>query len=120
MSVLTAISVEEAICRVLLHAEPLKSQSVSLDFDIVGRVLAVDVCAAENHPSFEASIMDGYAIVAPHEAGVFTLKESIHAGTDASDMTLGPGEVTYITTGAIAERKEQNRKQAQQNKQSAA
>jgi gephyrin len=99
----TPISVEEAILRVLNSTIPLKKVLVPINFDadLNGRTLAQDVIATENFPSFEASIMDGYAVVGPLPPGKYPVREHIHAGMEPGAEALEKGEVAYITTGAM-------------------
>jgi gephyrin len=54
---------DEARQLVLARAKPLDVETVSLT-DAIGRVLAVDLVAPENHPPFPAATMDGYAVLA--------------------------------------------------------
>jgi len=55
------MSVEEALSRVLAHAEPLPAQSVPLA-EAHGRVLAADLEALRTQPPADVSAMDGYAV----------------------------------------------------------
>lgn len=78
---------------------------------LVGRILAEDVCAPAPVPPFPASIKDGYAIVSSSEYSAdkaFELVEqeslagprsSGHANND-TQRALSPGQCAYITTGA--------------------
>jgi gephyrin len=99
MNVDSPISVEEAIRRVLLHTSSMRTEQVTLSPDLLGRVIAENIVARENFPPFAASIMDGYAVVAPLTSGVFPVVESIHAGAVPATQ-LQTGQVAYITTGA--------------------
>ena len=102
----TPISVEEAIRRVLVHAQPpLRYERLPLTTELLGRTLAEDLVATESFPPFPASIMDGYAVKAPLSAGVYAIASSIHAGATpdpAATSALESGTaVAYITTGAM-------------------
>jgi molybdopterin molybdochelatase len=52
---------EEALSIVLSHCPTLPTEKVYL-LDALGRVLAEDVVAEEDRPSFDNSAMDGYAV----------------------------------------------------------
>lgn len=95
------ISVEDAICRVLQHTAPLELETLSLTPALLGRTLSTSLHASSPFPSFPASIMDGYAVRAPLQAGVYNIKQQIFAGDDTTESELGPNEVAYITTGAM-------------------
>lgn len=93
------ISVEEAICCVLQTVQPLAPVIEPLSPDLIGKVLAQTLVASSPFPPFQASIMDGYAVVAPLEPGSYPVVRKMHAG-DAIDFELKAGQVCYITTGA--------------------
>ena len=95
------INVEDAIVHVLQNTSALPLEDVPL-MDACGRVVASDVAANNPFPSFRASTMDGYAVLANREAGIYPVQQRIHAG-DASEKSeaLKPGNVVYITTGAM-------------------
>ena len=95
------VSVDEAIniiFSVISTSLMLTPQYLSL-MDSHGCVVAEDIYAQENFPPWRASIMDGYAVVAPIEEGSYPVKERIHAGSEPM-FNLTPGVVSYITTGA--------------------
>lgn len=86
-------------------AKPVETEAVSL-FDCVGRVLAVDLVAADNIPAFDRSPYDGYAFRAEDTASAspdapVTLKilEEIAAGSVPS-KTVTAGTASKILTGA--------------------
>ncbi|CAM9546958.1 unnamed protein product [Heterosigma akashiwo] len=95
------IPVEDAIAKVLCEAEPLEPVTVPIQ-EAVGRTLAVDVASTDALPPFDASIMDGYAVVASDGAGEYDVVGRITAGCDpqADGIRVEPGKVAYITTGA--------------------
>lgn len=95
------INVEDAIVHVLQNTSALPLENVPL-MDACGRVVASDIAANDPFPSFRASTMDGYAVLANREAGIYPVQQRIHAG-DASEKSeaLKPGNVVYITTGAM-------------------
>jgi molybdenum cofactor synthesis domain-containing protein len=76
----------------------LPAESVPLA-DAAWRILAADLVAPEDHPPFPASTMDGYAVVAADGAGWRELIGDQAAGYVA-DVTVRPGTVARITTGA--------------------
>jgi molybdopterin molybdotransferase len=57
------LPVEDARERILEGVKPLRGEDVSLD-EALGRVLARPVKALRNQPPFDASAMDGYAVIA--------------------------------------------------------
>ena len=86
--------------KVLSLATPLQPKELSLD-QALGHTCSQDVLANENFPPFQASIMDGYAVVAPINPGVYTVRGRVYAGDDSPDKNLlRVGEVSYITTGS--------------------
>ncbi|HEX8066731.1 MAG TPA: molybdopterin molybdotransferase MoeA [Thermoleophilaceae bacterium] len=91
------ISVAEARERVLAAVRPLAAEAVPIG-EALGRVLAEEVAAAEDLPPFDASAMDGYAVVAGEAAELDVVDES-RAGAPA-ERTLGAGEAIRISTGA--------------------
>ncbi|HRK42440.1 MAG TPA: molybdopterin molybdotransferase MoeA [Gemmobacter sp.] len=93
------ISVAEALERVLALAHPLPVEMVPLA-EAAGRWLAEPVPARLTQPPFNASAMDGYAIVGPAPAGAaFTVIGEAGAG-HAFTGSLGPGDSLRIFTGA--------------------
>lgn len=74
--------------------------------DALGRVLAVDVYAAEDIPSFDRSIVDGYAVrsadmaAAAQTGGFLRMTEAIAMG-EAPKRALESGECAYVPTGAM-------------------
>ncbi|KAJ3489505.1 hypothetical protein NLG97_g5985 [Lecanicillium saksenae] len=73
-----------------------------VDQAIIGSVLAEEVKARENVPAFRASIVDGYAVVAPKDGnlkGVFPVVGVSHAAP-GEIAALKEGQIARITTGA--------------------
>ncbi|RCI08383.1 hypothetical protein L249_8950 [Ophiocordyceps polyrhachis-furcata BCC 54312] len=73
-----------------------------VDERIIGSVVAETVKARENVPAFRASIVDGYAVVAPKDGnmtGVFPVTAVSHAAP-GEVKPLREGQVARITTGA--------------------
>jgi len=92
------ISLEEARARVLGAVAPLGAERVALAA-CLGRFLGEDVVAGEDLPPFDASAMDGYAVVAGEGAELPVVGES-RAGAPASGA-LEAGQAMRISTGAV-------------------
>jgi molybdopterin molybdotransferase len=92
------ITVNDARDRVLESLGPLGSEPVAFD-DALGRVLAEDVSAAGDVPSFPSSAMDGYAVVAGAAGRPLTIVGESRAGAPAA-QELAEGEAIRISTGA--------------------
>lgn len=100
----------EARFRAALCLQPLGVESVPLGAAF-GRVLAADVIARVDAPSFDRSNYDGYAVRAADSFGATELAPrrlrllvaAIDAGAAAS-VAIGPGEAVAIATGAMAPR----------------
>lgn len=97
------LPVAEALNLVLEQTPPLKPVLRSVDYGIIGHVLAEDVQAKESVPSYRASVVDGYALIVseegPSSKGVFPVVSVSHASTGGFS-TLEPGQLSRITTGA--------------------
>ena len=100
-----AVTVLEASERILAHARPLDPERVSLG-DALGRVLAEDVRSPIEHPPWDNSSMDGYAVRADDirdasEAKPVTLRviETVAAGQRPT-ASVSPGVAIRIMTGA--------------------
>jgi molybdopterin molybdotransferase len=94
------LTFEQALAAMRLNALAPRSESVPLA-ELVGRVLAEDVRARVDHPSFTNSAMDGYALRAADAAALAPLRlvgES-RAGAPFTGR-VGAGEATIISTGA--------------------
>lgn len=97
-----ALTVEDALSRVLDDVKPISDiETVSL-FEAEGRVLAKPVVAHLTQPPFTASAMDGYAVrgadVAVLPASLRVIGES--AAGHAFSTPIGAGEAVRIFTGA--------------------
>jgi molybdenum cofactor synthesis domain-containing protein len=71
--------------------------------DMVGRVLAQDVVAAENVPPFANSAVDGFGVRSVDVASVparLRIVGTLAAGA-APEISIGPGEAVRIMTGAV-------------------
>ena len=95
------IPVEEARARILKNVKPLPAAGVKLE-QALGRVLAKPIKAVRNQPPFDASAMDGYAVIAADAATVpATLKLiGLSAAGHAFRGKLKRGECVRIFTGA--------------------
>lgn len=96
------LSVDEALQRVLEHAQPLPATEVAL-VEAHGRVLAKDLAARRTQPPDAVSAMDGYAVRAADIANApATLKVigEVAAGKPL-DHVLQAGEAARIFTGGV-------------------
>lgn len=84
--------------RVLAAARPLSPEPVELAAAL-GRVLAEDVTSDGDLPPFDASAMDGFAVLAGEAAELEVVGES-RAGHPA-ERALRSGEAIRISTGAV-------------------
>ncbi len=104
MDTLTALTDAQEI--VLNAAAPLGIEKVGI-MDALGRVLGEDVVAPRDHPPWDNSAMDGFAvrwddIKTEHEIATpaeLAVVEDVPAGKAAVN-TVGPGEAIRIMTGA--------------------
>ena len=99
------LSVEQALNFILANSKTLGVETVALT-EALGRVLAEDVFAGEDAPSFANSAVDGYAVRAAdvQTAGLDTpillpVSAEIHAGSPPK-QSLQEGTVARILTGA--------------------
>jgi molybdopterin molybdotransferase len=97
---------DEAVKLVLERVEPLGGEAVPIA-DALGRVLAEDLDADDDVPSFDNSAMDGFAVRASDTRGAapgspvqLALAGESRAGSPA-DRGPGPGEAVRISTGAM-------------------
>jgi gephyrin len=97
------LSVNEAIKLVKEHTPPPQVVKARVDGTLVGSVLAEDVTAGEAVPAYRASIVDGYAVIAPEDGGsskgIFPVASISHA-TPGEIPPLEAGQIARITTGA--------------------
>jgi molybdopterin molybdotransferase len=99
------ISVDEALKIILDHTSATGMQRVSL-LDAVGRVLGEDVHAARDHPPWDNSAMDGYAVhwedvksASRQNPAFLKIVEEIPAGY-LPQRVVQKGEAARIMTGA--------------------
>jgi molybdopterin molybdotransferase len=91
------LSIDEALRRVLARARPLPAETVRVA-DASGRVLAEDVAAQVDLPSFPSSAMDGFAVRAADTPGRLPVVFRIAAGRPA-ERPLEAAEAMEISTG---------------------
>ncbi|KAI9355437.1 hypothetical protein DFJ73DRAFT_825711 [Zopfochytrium polystomum] len=94
------VPVPDALKIVLDHAKPLQPTRVPVGCDLVGHVLAENVIARESVPSYRASIVDGYAVIASDGPGNYRLLARAVAGSAQSEESLKPATIARVTTGA--------------------
>src|SRR5689334_22878814 len=97
----TMLSVSEARERILSQFQTTTTETLSLTASC-GHVLAVDVKAAHELPSFDNSSMDGFAIRGEDTSGsrlTLDVVADIPAGI-APQVTLAAGQAARIMTGA--------------------
>lgn len=90
---------EEARNIVAENVIPVSSEKISLS-ESAGRILAEDITAKINVPSFDRSPYDGFAFMADDVPSKLRVMQEIRAG-DVSHMTLKHGESAKILTGAM-------------------
>ena len=100
------IEIEEARRLVVERVSPLPAEQVPLR-EALGRVLAVEVGAADPVPGFDNSAMDGFAVRAADTASAsgeepvtLDVVDESRAGRPA-ERPVGPGEAILISTGAM-------------------
>ena len=99
------ISLEDAISQIIGGVAPLESEEIPIE-ECLGRVLARDAVSPVDHPPWDNSAMDGYAVRAADVASAsrgspvdLTLIERVRAGEFPS-LPVGAGEAIKIMTGA--------------------
>ncbi|KAH8808946.1 hypothetical protein F5884DRAFT_794000 [Xylogone sp. PMI_703] len=97
------LPVQDALKLVEEYSPKPQTVTAKVNPDLVGSVLAEDVTASEPVPAYRASIVDGYAVIAPEKGlssrGVFPVASVSHA-SPGEIPPLKPGEIARITTGA--------------------
>jgi gephyrin len=97
------LSVNEAIKLIKEHTPPPQVVKAKVDGTLVGSILAEDVTAGEAVPAYRASIVDGYAVIAPEDGGsskgIFPVASISHA-TPGEIPPLEAGQIARIATGA--------------------
>ncbi len=97
-----ALTVEEALARILANADVIGEVELTGLLEARGRVLASPLASRLTQPPFTASAMDGYAVrasdVAALPAQLRVVGES--AAGHGFEGGIGPGEAARIFTGA--------------------
>ncbi|PWY72174.1 molybdenum cofactor biosynthesis protein Gephyrin [Aspergillus sclerotioniger CBS 115572] len=101
------LSVDEALKIISQQTPEPAVIEVPVSIDLVGSVIAEDVYAGEAVPAYRASIVDGYAVIAPESQdagpstkGIFPVASITHANEGGTLTSLEPGTIARITTGA--------------------
>ncbi|WP_192036995.1 gephyrin-like molybdotransferase Glp [Halomonas sp. YLGW01] len=90
-------SVEDALAALLEGVRPVASESITCEA-AAGRVLAEDVAARLDVPTFDNSAMDGYALRAEDAGQWLPVSQRIPAGAPAKP--LAPGTCVRLFTGS--------------------
>ncbi|HKB07415.1 MAG TPA: gephyrin-like molybdotransferase Glp [Candidatus Polarisedimenticolia bacterium] len=97
------IAVERALSIVLEATPVLPFESIDTD-QALGRWLQEEIKADRDHPDFDKSLMDGYAVVAAdleRDLRPLRVVQEIPAGTDPAGLrAVRPGGASRIMTGA--------------------
>jgi molybdopterin molybdotransferase len=93
------IAFEEALNIVLLSANPLNSETVSLNQSL-NRVLAQDLFSDMDMPPFNKSAVDGFACCKADLKSILSVIELIRAGK-VPEKSVGEGQCSRIMTGAM-------------------
>ena len=101
-----AISVEEALERVLAHTTVLEEEWVSLQ-DALGRTVTRNIRSPMLQPPFDRSPLDGYARIAADTVGAsaqspacLQVVDKLYAG-DTSRVPVQPGQAVRLMTGGM-------------------
>lgn len=101
------LSVDEALKLISEHTPGPEVVEVPVTTALVGSVMAEDVYSGEAVPAYRASIVDGYAVIAPESPksgpstkGVFPVASVTYANAGGVLSPLEPGTIARITTGA--------------------
>jgi molybdopterin molybdotransferase len=92
------LTIDEARALVLGAVTPLEAEELTIGAAL-GRVLAEDVTAAHDVPSFANSAMDGFAVRSGPAGRELAIVGESRAGTPAG-VPVGDGEAVRISTGA--------------------
>ncbi|GLA66040.1 hypothetical protein AtubIFM55763_003216 [Aspergillus tubingensis] len=102
------LSVDEALQLISQHTPEPTIIEAPVTTALVGSVIAEDVYAREAVPAYRASIVDGYAVIAPESPeagpntkGIFPVASITHANEGGILSPLEPGTIARITTGAL-------------------
>jgi molybdopterin molybdotransferase len=95
----SALSLAKAVETAVTSAAPVTSKETLLINRAQGRILARDIVARKNLPSFDNSAMDGFAFRGEDAGKRLRIKRTIFAG-DIAKAELNEGECYRIMTGA--------------------
>ena len=95
------MSVAEALARILSGAKPTAAETIALE-KAQGRILAAPLKAQRDQPPFDASAMDGYAVIGADVANVPATLNVIgmSAAGHGFHGKVKPGQAVRIFTGA--------------------
>ncbi|KAJ1848199.1 molybdopterin molybdotransferase activity protein [Coemansia sp. RSA 2703] len=94
------VPVDEALKRALDSVSVLPPVDMALADIRAGMVLAEPVTALEPVPSYAASVMDGYAVLAADGPGDYRVLGASTAGGDGQKVQVTSGTIVRIATGA--------------------
>lgn len=92
------VAVEAALQTILDHTPVLEPEEISLA-EVLGRTLAEEVTSSENMPPFDASTVDGYAVIAADGSAERAILSEITAG-QVGEVIVRAGTAARIMTGA--------------------
>ena len=92
------VAVEAALQTILDHTPVLEPEEISLA-EVLGRTLAEEVTSSENMPPFDASTVDGYAVIAADGSPSRAVLSEITAG-QVGEVIVRAGTAARIMTGA--------------------
>lgn len=93
------LSIDEALDRILAHAQPLALEAVALG-RAAGRILAEPALALVDLPPFRSSAMDGFAVRVMDTPGWLPITARVAAGRPAP-TSLVEGTAAAIATGGV-------------------
>ena len=95
------VEMDKAFELVVSEAQKLKARTCVLKKPMIGDVLAENLHAQEDFPTFHASTMDGYAIQkGPKIHDRYQIKAKMLAGKQVPSADFQEDDCIYITTGA--------------------
>jgi len=108
MKLLKVDTIEQAREKIISYTKSwhLKTETLTLN-EIQNRILAEDVYASCDNPSFRRSTVDGYAVISRETAGageaipVFLKQAGSVLIGKAADFSIKPGECAYVPTGGM-------------------
>lgn len=101
MKQISLIPLDLAIEKIVANVKPLKQTEMVSIFDANNRILAQDILATQNMPSFTNSAMDGYALRIKDIKNSLKIIAEIRAGDKPFSAKPAQNEAVKIMTGAI-------------------